>query len=292
MATYYRKIKGKTYDKALLDAAEKSVQGRGDGRISLSDAKKILGKVKDSTGYTDIEKRTLQYIRDKFDFTPESDRWFRTEIRKWAAKKSSGAAAAKKTSKKSAKKTAKKAAKKSSPPQKTAAKKSAAAVFRDEPYAESEISAPVRPREPKKPSGKMSLIMRLLLLILIIAILFIIAMIVSPNFRDQIKGKFCPSEISIKQDEPLQVQEQKTVESKPREDVVTDEIKPAAPVEDEGDFYVVQVKDDLVSISEKQLGDSKRWIDIYNANRDRIQYPTLIFPGQKLKMPPAKNENN
>lgn len=96
MAAYYRKIKGKNYDKKLLDAAEKSVKGRGDGRISLNDAKKILGMVKDATGYTDVEKRTMQYIRDKFDFTPESDKWFRTEIRTWAATKSTGTKTVKK----------------------------------------------------------------------------------------------------------------------------------------------------------------------------------------------------
>jgi hypothetical protein len=92
MAAYYRKIKGKNYDKKLLNAADKSVKGQGDGRISLNDAKKILGMVKDATGYTDVEKRTMQYIRDKYDFTPESDRWFRTEIRKWAATKKSAPA--------------------------------------------------------------------------------------------------------------------------------------------------------------------------------------------------------
>jgi hypothetical protein len=90
MATYYTRIKGKNYDKKLISTAEKSVKGRGDGRISLQDAKKLLGSVKDASGYSDIEKKTMKYIRDNYDFTPEADRWFRTEIRKWVSTKNAG----------------------------------------------------------------------------------------------------------------------------------------------------------------------------------------------------------
>ena len=45
MAVYYKKIKGKNYDGNLINMAEASVKGKGDGRISLKDAKKILGTV-------------------------------------------------------------------------------------------------------------------------------------------------------------------------------------------------------------------------------------------------------
>ncbi len=271
MATYYRKIKGKNYDKDILTAAEKAVKGRGDGRISLSDAKKILGMVKDSSGYTDVEKRTMQYVRDKFDFTPESDKWFRTEIRTWAAKKSTGA------------KTIKKAA----PKKKIAGavSKPAAAPFREEQYAGG-AAVPQPSKRPEKPSGTMSLMMRILLGILIIAILLIIAMVVSPTCREQVKGRFCPS--VAPQQEQAGVPEETLPEMKQPAAAPAVEQKPAVPVE-EGDVYIVQVKDDLVTISEKKLGDSKRWIDIFNANRDIIQSPTLIFPGQKLKLPQAQD---
>ncbi|MCE9500621.1 MAG: hypothetical protein K8R21_08995, partial [Leptospira sp.] len=87
--SYYKKIKGKNYDKELLDLAEFSVRGAGDGRISLDDAEKILDKVKDANEYTEIEKRTIHYIRDHFKFTKQSDAWFRKEIRSWAATKKS-----------------------------------------------------------------------------------------------------------------------------------------------------------------------------------------------------------
>ena len=85
--SYYKEIDGKKYDKELLETADAAVAGRGDGRISLDDAKYILEKVKDGNSYTDIEKDTVAYIRDNYKWTEEADDWFRTEIRKWAATK-------------------------------------------------------------------------------------------------------------------------------------------------------------------------------------------------------------
>ncbi len=84
---YYKEINGKKYDKELLELAESLVKGKGDGRISLADAEKLLAEVKDGHSYTDIEKDTMKYIRDNMKWTDEADKWFRTEIRKWAASK-------------------------------------------------------------------------------------------------------------------------------------------------------------------------------------------------------------
>ena len=85
--SYYKTIDGKKYDGELIEAAEKAVAGRGDGRISMEDAQMLLEKVKDGDTYTDIEKDTIAYIRDNFKWTEQADEWFRTEIRKWAATK-------------------------------------------------------------------------------------------------------------------------------------------------------------------------------------------------------------
>ncbi len=86
-STYYIVIDGKQYDRKLIEIADKSVQGKGDGRISMEDAQELLAAVKDGNGYTDIEKATMEYIRDHYKFTDAADEWFRTEIRKWAATK-------------------------------------------------------------------------------------------------------------------------------------------------------------------------------------------------------------
>lgn len=85
--SYYKTIDGKKYDGELIELAEKLTAGRGDGRISLDDAKQLLAAVKDGADYTDIEKDTMAYIRDNFKWTEESDDWFRKGIRKWAGTK-------------------------------------------------------------------------------------------------------------------------------------------------------------------------------------------------------------
>ncbi|GBF40404.1 OmpA family protein [Leptospira johnsonii] len=86
---YYVTIKGKKYDRGLIELAEKATSGKKDGRISIADAKKLLNAVKDNNTYTDVEKKTMEYVRENFQFTAKADEWFRTEIRKWAAEKSS-----------------------------------------------------------------------------------------------------------------------------------------------------------------------------------------------------------
>ncbi len=84
---YYKQIDGKDYDKELLEKADAMVQGAGDGRISVEDAKKLYKEVSDAGIYTDIEKETMAYIRDNYKWTEAADDWFRTEISKWAATK-------------------------------------------------------------------------------------------------------------------------------------------------------------------------------------------------------------
>ena len=81
--SYYKVIDGQKYDKQMLQIADESVAGRGDGRISLADAQNLLKAVKDGNAYTDIEKGTMRYIRDNYKFTPEADAWFRKEINLW-----------------------------------------------------------------------------------------------------------------------------------------------------------------------------------------------------------------
>lgn len=46
--------------------------------------------------------------------------------------------------------------------------------------------------------------------------------------------------------------------------------------------YTVQSGDSLMGIAEKLLGDKSLWETIYERNKDMIQDPNLIFPGQVL----------
>jgi hypothetical protein len=84
--TYYKFIDGKKYDKQMLEIAEAVTAGQGDGRISLSDAHRLIAAVTDGGRYTDTEKETMAYIREHYKFTDEADTWFRSEITKFAAR--------------------------------------------------------------------------------------------------------------------------------------------------------------------------------------------------------------
>ena len=85
--TYYKTIDGVKYDGKLIELADELTAGAGDGRLSQDDASKLLKDVKDGDVYTDVEKDTVAYLRDNYNWTDAADEWFRNEIRKWAATK-------------------------------------------------------------------------------------------------------------------------------------------------------------------------------------------------------------
>lgn len=66
---YYITIKGRKYDRKLIQLAEEFTSGKRDGKISINDAKRLLKIVKDNNAYTDIEKHTIEYIRENYKFT-------------------------------------------------------------------------------------------------------------------------------------------------------------------------------------------------------------------------------
>ncbi len=49
--------------------------------------------------------------------------------------------------------------------------------------------------------------------------------------------------------------------------------------------YVVVSGDCLWNIAKKYYGDGLQYVKIFNANRDKIKNPALIYPGQKLVIP-------
>ena len=49
--------------------------------------------------------------------------------------------------------------------------------------------------------------------------------------------------------------------------------------------YVVKPGDNLSKIAKELLGDAKRWPEIFEANKDQIKDPNLIYPGQELRIP-------
>jgi nucleoid-associated protein YgaU len=49
--------------------------------------------------------------------------------------------------------------------------------------------------------------------------------------------------------------------------------------------YVVVKGDSLSKIAQREYGDAQQWRRIFEANRDMIQDPDLIHPGQTLRLP-------
>lgn len=62
----------------------------------------------------------------------------------------------------------------------------------------------------------------------------------------------------------------------------------AAPnVADVEKTYTVVSGDTLSKIAKREYGDASKWHRIYEANKDTIKNPDLIYPGQTFKIPNA-----
>lgn len=66
---------------------------------------------------------------------------------------------------------------------------------------------------------------------------------------------------------------------------ITDTAVPAART------YTVVRGDSLSKIAKREYGSANRWREIFEANRDQLDDPDLIKPGQVLKIP-ADTESN
>jgi nucleoid-associated protein YgaU len=58
------------------------------------------------------------------------------------------------------------------------------------------------------------------------------------------------------------------------------------PASDEvSEYYTVQSGDSLWKISQKFYGDGNKYQKIFEANKEVIKNPDLIYPGQMLRIP-------
>jgi len=73
----------------------------------------------------------------------------------------------------------------------------------------------------------------------------------------------------------------------PRADAAPASASPAPTVTDQERTYTVVAGDTLSKIAKRELGDASKWHAIYEANKDTIKNPDLIYPGQTFKIPGA-----
>jgi nucleoid-associated protein YgaU len=60
---------------------------------------------------------------------------------------------------------------------------------------------------------------------------------------------------------------------------------PEAPPPPKVEYYIIQKGDNLSKIAKHFYGDPNKYPKIFEANREVIKDPDLIFPGQKIRIP-------
>ena len=73
----------------------------------------------------------------------------------------------------------------------------------------------------------------------------------------------------------------------PRADVPSASASPSSPAVEREHTYTVVAGDTLSKIAKREYGDASKWHAIYEANKDTIKNPDLIYPGQTFKIPGA-----
>jgi nucleoid-associated protein YgaU len=68
-------------------------------------------------------------------------------------------------------------------------------------------------------------------------------------------------------------------------EVKADELEVEQPSEAKVEYYVIEKGDTLWAIATKFLGSGNRYPEIFEANREVIKDPDLIYPGQKIRIP-------
>ena len=77
------------------------------------------------------------------------------------------------------------------------------------------------------------------------------------------------------------------VAPKPEESPVGGPHQHAHPTPEQAreEYYVIQRGDTLSHIAKRYYGNANKWPEIFEANREVIQDPDKIFPGQKIRVP-------
>jgi len=252
MSSYYKKIGGKNFDRAMLDIAEDSVAGKGDGRISLTDSRSIIKQIKDGGKITDIEKRTLNYILENYKLTETALKHIEkslvddlgTEIKK---------------------------------------------DIKAEKHTFSEEVTP-QVKSPSSPAkgGKKTFIILVLILLAAFAV-FSFFKYFYKNFKTEpVKTENTLTESKNETSAPIkeEITSPKTEAADTTIAADKTEVVQVKPLE--ANEYQVKDKDTLIKISEALYGDYKKWEEIFKLNKGKIKNPNILYTGQILTVPEKK----
>jgi len=73
--SYYETVDGVKCDRDIIDACRLAVEGQGDGRVSLEDAKKVFEEMADGHKITEYERFSLSYCLTEFIWTTAAHDW-------------------------------------------------------------------------------------------------------------------------------------------------------------------------------------------------------------------------
>jgi len=79
--SYYETFDGMKLDRGIIDACRTAVMGRGDGRVSADDAKKVFEEAADGSRVTSCERWTLRYCLQEFKWTEDAQTYLFEELK-------------------------------------------------------------------------------------------------------------------------------------------------------------------------------------------------------------------
>ena len=264
MSSYYKRINGVNYDKAMLETADKSVKGKGDGKISLGDAKTLIKNMKDGGKVTETELRTLNYILMNYKVTETALKYIEDNIVGNLTSKDKESPDHDKT----------KRSQRERQPENKSSKK------------------------PKKKSKIKYLIILLLFIALIIFLL--ISFFCKKDSKEDI-NKDMLALVQTNEEKTTMENTTDAIDDKNLQATWDDKETSPESAADTADItgsknnilddkanknkYVVKKNDTLTKISRTVYGNHGLWNKIYNANKDKIRNPNLIHQGQVLIIP-------
>ena len=62
-------------------------------------------------------------------------------------------------------------------------------------------------------------------------------------------------------------------------------VRERAAKTEQPNFYTIEKGDSLSKIAEREYGDAQQWRALFEANKEVIEDPDLIYPGQRIRIP-------